>query len=295
MGEEKTKQKSSKKAVIITSCVAVALIAVGTVVAINIINNNDTNNAEYVEQVETYDKYVEAAEKVNNYIDDSVKSVDETVKQDIGDDKTKIDEINAKKDEILGYRINVLKDKPKNVDKLKEETNKLKEGLDKVDEKLATLSASELIDYKISDDSKVVVLAGDIAKLTSEINALAAQQAEKKAAEEKEAEEKRAAEEARQKILNGDISAFNGIYQEGSNQLLIKEYGFQVENKFYKTSEMKEIKQEDDGSYKFLVRSEETSPATGRTVPLETFFRISADGKTVDFCQDLGCMKYTRI
>jgi len=282
--------KEGKKKGIVIGCLVVALIAAGATAAAVIINNNNANNASYAEQVDLYDRYVKAAEKVNNFIDDAVKNVDETAKENIGEDQTKINLIVSKKEELIDYKIIVLPDRPTEQDRLKKEIEDLEKALSKIDVELIHLSSADLDTYKLSKYSIVSELANDIAKLTDEINILAGKETKKEQEARKAEEKKKEQEAAKQKILNGDITAYNGPYKSSDNEVLIvsDDHFELVGVRIFATKDMKKIEQASDGSYKFIVEEDKSSTERG------SYFQIAADGKKIDFCEGMGCVKYVR-
>ena len=282
--------KEGKKKGIVIGCLVVALVAAGATATAVIINNNNANNAIYNEQVDLYNRYVQAAEKVNTFIDDAVKNVDEIAKENVGEDKTKINLIVSKKEEILDHKINIPNERPSDQEKLKEETKKLEEALSRIDVELIHVTGQDLTNYKLSKYSIVSELANDIAKLTDEINILAGKETKKEQEERKAEEKKKEQEAAKQKILNGDITAYNGPYKSSDNEvLIINDDHFELVGvRIFATKDMKKIEQESDGSYKFIVEEDKSSTERG------SYFQISADGKKIDFCEGMGCVKYVR-
>ena len=254
-----------------------------------IINNNEKkkNDEEFNKQKEVYDRYTKIAERINDIINGIIKPLEEAVLKDIGDDKTKIDELNSKKEELLKYVININSKEITDLNELKESTKKLEESLKNVDEKLIDLKENEIKNYTLNEENPINEISDEITKLIEEVNTLAKKQAEKKAKEE-----------LKQKILSGDLSSFEGKYKMGENNYLtIKNNAFVFSgaySKTYKTSEMKKITQEKDGSYKFLVLNETLTLIYGDKFDSETFFQISTDSKEVTFCEGLGCDLYTK-
>lgn len=267
-----------KKKLIFAICFVAMLLIIGVVVSVLMLTN--TNSKEYNQQLEIYDRYAKIAEKINVIIIDKINPIDEVMKKDIGDNKSIFDELNSKKEELLKYKIDISDKKITDFDELKEATKKLKEALQKIDETLIDLKDEEIDDFTINENHEMNKIFEEIEKLVEEANTLAKKQ-----------EEKKAREEQKQKILNGDLSLFEGSYQETEKSCLtIKNNEFVLcDNQTYKTSDMQKITLEEDGSYKFLI-------STGNNpISYENFFRISADYTEVTFCKDLGCNIFTKI
>ena len=278
-------QKTSKKKLIIAICSIVALLVVGIVTAVFAINNGQYQE-EYGEQSEIYDKRVEIAEKVNESVDESVNSAEEVAGEEVGDDKTKVESLNSKKEEILSYKIEIPENKTSDLKQIKEDNEKLADGLNKIEEGLADLSPEEVESYSISSESKVGILSKEISSLIEEIKAQAKAYAEKKAAEE-----------AKQKILDGDLSAFVGTYREtsgGGDTLTVKSDEFTVQGKTYKTKDLQKIRQESNGSYTLLIVGKEMELVNSKKY-LEQSVNISADGQSASYAEYLWAATYKKV
>ena len=279
-------KNSSKLNKRVIAIVGAAIIAVVGVVATAFVLNNNRNSEEYAEQSEIYDKQVAVAEKVNSAISDSEKSAEEATSQEVGDDKSKIEDLNNKKEELNSYRIEIPESKTTSLDGIKKDNEKLAEALNKVEDNLANLSSEEVGEFKIAKESKLGVLIENIANLAEEIKAQAQKYAEQKAAEE-----------AKQKILSGDLSAFEGIYSDNSGyKVIIKNNEFSVSgNRVYKVKDMK-ISQVGNGSYYFETKKQTITSVTGYTMDISNSFTISADGRMIEFAdgENLCAYKLTK-
>ncbi len=279
----KNSSKLNKKIVVIASAV---IIAVAGVVATVFALNNNRNSEEYAEQSEIYDRRIEIAKKVNSEISDSEQEANEAISQEVGDDKSKIEELGKNKEEILTYKIEIPKNKAGELNQIKEDNEKLAESLNKIVENLADLSSGEVEKYTVARDSKVGVLSEKISSLVKEIKV----QAEKYAKE-------KAAEEAKQKILKGDLSAFEGTYSDSGYNVVVKSDGFYASNgsRVFKTADMT-VKQGGNGSYIFETKPKTITSVTGYSKSITNSFTISADGKTIEFSdgENLCAYKLTK-
>ncbi|MBR1802087.1 hypothetical protein IJ768_02570 [Candidatus Saccharibacteria bacterium] len=279
----KNSSKLNKKIVVIASAV---VIAVAGVVATVFALNNNRNSEEYAEQSEIYDRRIEIAKKVNSEILDSEQEATEAISQEVGDDKSRVEELSKSMEEILTYKIEIPENKTGELNQIKEDNKKLAESLNKIDENLADLSFEEVEQYTVAKGSKVGVLSEKISSLVKEIKA----QAEKYAKE-------KAAEEAKQKILKGDLSAFEGTYSDSGYNVVVKNDGFYVGNgnRVFKTADMT-IKQGSSGSYIFETKPKTITSVTGYSMDMTNSFTISADGKTIEFAdgENLCAYKLTK-
>ena len=281
--DEKTKRSFPIKKLGII--IGIVLVVIAGAIAIVFAINNSQYQEEYGEQSEIYDKRVEIAEKVNESVDESVNSAEEVAGEEVGDDKTKVESLNSKKEEILSYKIEIPENKTSNLNQIKEDNEKLAEGLNKVEEGLADLSSEEVESYSVSGESKVGILSKEISSLIEEIKVQAKAYAEKKAAEE-----------AKQKILDGDLSAFVGTYKEtsgGGDTLTIKSDEFTVQGKTYKTKDLQEIRQESNGSYTLLIVGKEMELVNSKKY-LEQAVNISADGQSAGYAEYLWGAAYKK-
>lgn len=279
----KNSSKLNKKIVVIASAV---IIAVADVVATVFALNNNRNSEEYVEQSEIYDRRIEIAKKVNSEILDSEQEATEAISQEVGDDKSRVEELSKNMEEILTYKIEIPENKTGELNQIKEDNKKLAESLNKIDENLADLSFEEVEQYTVAKGRKVGVLSEKISSLVKEIKAQAEEYAKEKAAEE-----------AKQKILKGDLSAFEGTYSDSGYSVVVKKDGFYVGNgnRVFKTADMT-IEQGSSGSYIFETKPKTITSVTGYSMDMTNSFTISADGKTIEFAdgENLCAYKLTK-
>ena len=264
-------KNNSGKGIILALIIGLLLV-VGLVIS-SVFKDDDTSSKEYKEQLEIYNRYVKASKKVNSVVNSCIKDIDDVLGMILDADDDTIMSLKSKKKELGNFVIEISDKKIKKTSKLKEKNEKLEKQLKEIDKNLIILKEDEIESYEFSEDSKIKVLTNEVGTLIKSMETLI----------------------QKQKILNGDVSVFNGTYRAPNytDTVVIKDDKFIVDygnERVFETRKMKEIKY-NNGVYVFTIKSEYSSDMG---IEIGTFIEMKEDGKTVVFCEDLGCLDYTK-